>query len=97
MEEPPTLEYARPGVLKTWPFRGLALGMTAALVLQTLFLPCMCSMGAVKMYVGLGLDLLIGTRMLIAWYRHETNRDWIFYLVLALTSVFWIPLAVGDW
>lgn len=66
-------------------------------VLQSLFLPCLCAKGTAKMAIGIGVDLLVLGRVLLAKLRKETNRDWIVYLILAASSVIWISAVANDW
>jgi SAM-dependent methyltransferase len=77
----------------TWNFRALIALLAIAALLQFTFLPCLCAIGTAKSAYALAFDILIATRMLIAWLIGESNRGWIFYAVLTITSPLWIELA----
>lgn len=62
------------------------------LMLQMLFLPCLCKIGSAKLTFGLVIDLLVLLRLTVAKNEKETGKVWIFYLLLLLTSPIWIEL-----
>ena len=61
-------------------------------MLQIMLLPCACAAGQIKVNAGLTLDGLILARVALAVVRRERNLHWTFYLVLAATSIIWIPM-----
>lgn len=73
-----------------WNFRHLGTALFIGFVFQSLFLPCLCSIGDAKMGLAFSFDGLVLTRMFVAWFAHETGRGWIFYAVLCYTSPAWI-------
>ena len=70
------------------------------LILQSFVLPCLCTIGTAKMTFALVFDVMVLTRMLVAYRRHETGRGWIVYAVLCYTSAGWIEgityLVLGE-
>jgi hypothetical protein len=66
--------------------------LPVVIVIQTLFLQCLCMYGAAKMNVALAVDVAILARALagILWQPH--SRAWIVYVALGLGST---PLIVA--
>ena len=73
-----------------WNFHQLSAALVIGFVLQSIFLPCLCSIGTAKMTLAWCIDALVLARMLIAYFRHERGRGWVFYTVLCYTSFAWI-------
>src|SRR5258707_9378327 len=73
-----------------WNFRHLGAALFIGFVLQSLFLPCLCSIGDAKIALAYAFDGFVLVRMLVAWIARETGRGWIFYAVLCYTSTAWI-------
>lgn len=79
-----------------WPLRTIGLCLALIFIVQSLVLPCMCFTGTVRMNMAGYLDVLFVVRALWAKLRHETTRDWIAYLILLASSVFWVPAMVAH-
>jgi hypothetical protein len=97
-QETKVLDYADPSMPKApiWPlFRALGL-LLVVFILQSLFLPCLCERGPVKMNIGLMIDAVVLVRLIIGRLRNETGRGWIAYILLAASTVLWVPALVGD-
>lgn len=80
----------RPQRWPLWPTIGV---VCAAVVLQQLFLNCLCWQGAAKTNFAGIVDLLIAIRLLAGWLFRETGRGWVYYYVVLLTSPLWAHLA----
>ena len=76
----------------TWNFTHLFLAWMVGILLQSIFLPCLCYEGTIKMYVALMFDLAVVLRGLVAWLLKEKNNTWIMYVVLCYSSFIWIDL-----
>ena len=87
-------------VPSAWNFKHLLAAWFIALVLQSLFLPCLCDIGTAKITFAYILDLLILFRIGIAYVFHENGGGWKFYAWLLWTSTLWIEgisyLIFGD-
>jgi hypothetical protein len=46
------------------------------------------------MKFGLAWDAFVAVRMVLAYFRKETGRDWFIYAVLCYTSPIWIAIIV---
>ena len=64
------------------------------LIIQMLFVPCLCSIGTAKLTFALAVDLLVLLRLTVAKSEKEIGKVWIFYLLLLLTSPIWIEVLV---
>ncbi len=73
-----------------WNFPHVWLAFLAAILSQSLLLPCLCWEGSVRGYIAFAVDLLVLVRVAIAWASNETGRGWLFYVILLYTSAFWI-------
>jgi hypothetical protein len=73
-----------------WNFPYLFAVLFAALILQLIFLPCMCSASKAKLALAGALDVLVLVRALTAYVSKERNEGWKVYCVLALSSFIWI-------
>lgn len=73
-----------------WNFKYLAIALFIGFCLQFLFLPCLCDSDEAKMALAFSFDGLVLVRILLAYFRRETGKGWIFYAVLCYTSVLWI-------
>jgi hypothetical protein len=85
---------------KTWNFGVLLVAILIGVSGQAILLPCLCSIGRVKMtFAGL-FSAMIVCRTVVAYWRKEKGNGWIFYSVLIATSPAWIEggtwLAFGD-
>ena len=96
MVQPPVPEdkTLSPAIDRGWPLRTVIAAMVLILAVQATFLPCLCPTGAVRIKIALAVDLVVFVRVLIAMLRDENGRGWIIYLLLAASSLFWIPLIV---
>lgn len=97
------MENSPPEVAQTpapWNRRHLTAALFIGFILQSLFLPCLCSIGDAKMTFAVCFDGLVILRMLAARRRRETGRGWIVYAVLCYTSAAWIEgityLVLGE-
>jgi hypothetical protein len=83
-----------------WNFKHLLAAWFIALVLQSLFLPCLCDIGTAKITFAYILDVLILFRIGAAYFFHDTGAGWKFYAWLLWTSTLWIEgityLVFGD-
>jgi hypothetical protein len=77
-----------------WDFTRLAVAFVISILLQMLFLPCLCELGAVKLEFAAMLDLIILFRAGIAYLRREQGRTWMFYAGVLYTSPVWISVVV---
>lgn len=75
-----------------WDYRHLMGALVAAVVLQAMFLPCLCAAGTAAITLALVYDGLVLVRIAVARLRQETGRGWIFYVVLLYTSPVWMML-----
>ena len=75
---------------QSWNYQHLAAALFIGLILQSLFLPCLCQIGTAKSAFGLVFDALVMLRMVGAFFRHEAGGGWKFYAWLCLTSPAWI-------
>ena len=73
-----------------WGFKHLGAAWLSGILLQSLRLPCLCSIGVAQSNFALVFDALVLLRMLIARHRHDTGKGWIFYAALCLSSPVWI-------
>jgi hypothetical protein len=80
----------QPVEMNRWHFGHIWAAFLAAIILQSLILPCLCVEGTVKGWIALGFDVLVLIRVAVAWGRNETGRGWLFYVILLYTSAFWI-------
>jgi len=78
------------GLANGWRFGHVWCAFIVTILLQSLFLSCLCIEGAVKGMIALAFDTLVVIRVAIAWARNETGRGWLFYAILLYTSAFWI-------
>ena len=78
------------GPPREWRYGHLVCALFVAVVLQTVFLPCLCAIGNAKITLAYLIDTLVIGRMAIARFRHEKGKGWIFYTVLLYTSPLWI-------
>jgi len=74
----------------TWNFKQLMGALGIAVILQSLFLPCLCDVGTAKIVLAYALDALILLRTGVAYMRRETGSGWKFYAWLLCTSPLWI-------
>ena len=92
---PGVLDYARMTRMGTnWPIKWLIVSLVILVFLHLLLMPCLCAQGNVKLGTALGLDLMLGLRIVWANIRAERSRMWILYLTIVTASMVWIPLAV---
>jgi hypothetical protein len=89
-----------PAVSGAWNYKQLFAALGIALILQSLILPCLCSIGTAKVSFAYALDGLVLLRMGIAYIRRETGSGWKFYAWSLCTSPLWIQgiayLVFGD-
>lgn len=89
-----------PAVSSTWNYKQLFAALGIAFILQSLILPCLCSIGTAKISFAYALDGLLLLRMGIAYICRETGSGWRFYAWLLCTSALWIQgiayLVFGD-
>lgn len=76
----------------SWNLHHLAAGFLIGLLLQNLFLPCLCDIGTAKITLALVFDALVAVRVLVARLTREQGRGWIFYTVMLYTSAGWITV-----
>lgn len=76
----------------TWNYRLLCAVFATAIILQMVFLPCLCGSGTAKMTMGWVVDGLVAGRVVVAWLIHEKGSGWKFYAGLILTSPIWVTL-----
>ena len=76
----------------SWNFRHLAAAFLIGLLLQSIFLPCLCDIGTAKTALALVFDGLVAVRVLVARLTREQGRGWIFYSVMLYTSVGWVTV-----
>ena len=89
--EPLILSYATPKCQSVgWPLTVCGSILFISLLLQALFLPCLCARGAAKMNAAFLFDLAFILRFILARLLHQTDRGWIFYGVILLSSFIWI-------
>jgi hypothetical protein len=88
-------------VRQPWNYQHVLVGFAITVILQGLFLPCLCNIGQAKSVFGWVIDLLVAIRIAVAYLRKETGRGWLFYVVLLYTSPVWITLVawivLGGW
>jgi len=75
-----------------WHFLHLLFALLVGFSTQQVFLVCLCNTGVAKGMLGLIVLGLIALRAIVAYFRHERNRGWIVYAVLAYTSAGWIEI-----
>jgi hypothetical protein len=73
-----------------WNFKRLGIVFGVAIVLQALFLPCLCEAGAAKMRLALAVDLLVVIRLAMAYLVGEKGSGRKFYAWLLGTSPVWV-------
>ena len=78
----------------TWNFGFLIYTLVFAFIAQSIFLPCLCMEGTVKMQFAIMLDGLVVLRTFLAWLLKEKNKGWIFYAALLYSSPLWINLII---
>jgi len=95
-QAPPILDYETPPVVteRGWPLLVIFGILTIIFLAQGVVLPCLCAKGTVKMEIGMGVDLIVVLRVLIAKLRREKGRSWMIYLLVAASSLEWIPMIV---
>jgi len=76
-----------------WNYRQFSTAFGIAFLLQALFLPCLCEVGTAKMTFALTLDLLIASRVGVAYLTRESDIGLRFYAWLLITSPAWITVA----
>jgi hypothetical protein len=96
-EAPKVLDYAPAPGPRLWPIGGCGLFLLSAFMLQATLLPCLCAAGTVKMNIAFALDAAFIGRVILARLLRQTNRDWIVYGIILMTSAVWIEwLAASD-
>jgi hypothetical protein len=80
------------GWSSNWNFRVLCFAFGLGIILQMVFLPCLCASGTAKMTMGWVVDGLVAGRVIVAWLIREKGSGWKFYAGLILTSPLWITL-----
>jgi hypothetical protein len=94
--EPLVLNYAAPiREARPWPVGMCGLFLFMALLLQALFLPCLCGDSIVKEKFALYVDVLFVLRVALARVIGQRNRDWLIYVMIVLTSAAWIEYVLG--
>ena len=83
----------RPG----WDYRAVLVSLLVAMVLQSIFLPCLCYEGTVKGYMAGAVDILVVLRLIVARVRKERSKGWIFYAILPFLIIPVILLVVHFW
>jgi len=48
------------------------------------------------MNIGLAVDAMVLTRLVLARIFKETGNGWMYYLGLAASTIIWVPMIVGD-
>ena len=86
------LDYARANPRGLWPVGASIAVLIIAFLLQSVLLPCLCARGTTKVEIALLLDGLFVARVVIARLLGETNRSYIFYFIVLLSSPLWIEL-----
>jgi hypothetical protein len=83
-----------------WNYKQLLAAWGIAFILQSLILPCLCTIGTAKITFAYTFDALILLRIGVAYLRHETGGGWKFYAWLLCSSPLWIEgityLVFGD-
>ncbi len=77
-----------------WNYKHIICALIIGLVLQNLFLPCLCQIGMAKITVALIFDGLVVLRIIAAKLLKQKDKGWIFYTVLLYSSPLWIDLAI---
>ena len=78
-----------------WKFPHLFGALFIALILQVIFLPCLCKVGTAKMALAGLLDVLILLRILAAYISKEQSNGWKFYCFLSVSSFIWIRVVTS--
>jgi len=97
IDTPVTLETTPDEIVlpAVWNFRQLLIAFFVTLVLQSVFLPCMCYEGLAKVQFGMMFDGFVLIRILIALVRKERGRDWLVYVILLYSSPLWITILIS--
>ncbi len=85
----------RPPGKRPWNYGLVLTAFVAGLVFQNIMLPCLCHEGTIGMRMAATFDVLILTRIVVAYCIKEKGRGWIFYLVLCLISAPAISLLIA--
>ena len=75
---------------RLWNFRMLGVALVISFILQMAFFDWLHSEGGTEAKFGLAWDAFVVARMVLAYFRKETGRDWLIYAVLCYTSPIWI-------
>jgi hypothetical protein len=86
-EQKPAEAGARP---TPWNYQHLLMAFIIGFILQNIVLSSLDIEGSAKFIVALIFDALYLARVAWAYWRKETGRGWIFYIVLMYTSAGWI-------
>ena len=65
-----------------WKYGWFLISLMVGMLAQSLFLPCLCYAGTMRMYFAGVVDLLVVLRLIIARVRRERGKGWIFYAML---------------
>jgi len=83
-----------------WNHKQLLVALAIAFILQSLLLPCLCSIGTAKMKLAYALDGLVLLRIGVSYMRRGAGGGWKFYAILLYTSPVWIQgiayIVFGD-
>jgi hypothetical protein len=77
---------------KPWNFRHLLLALFIGVSMQAAGLSDFVDSCAVTCPIALMFDVLYLARVARAYWKKETGRGWILYIVLMYTSPYWIML-----
>ena len=72
---------------KEWNYKASLVSLVFAILLQAVFLPCLCYAGVVKMNIAVAVDLLVVLRLVVARSRRERGRGWLFYAALPYAMI----------
>jgi hypothetical protein len=86
--------------LRHWNFRMLGVALVISFILQMILFDWLHSEGGTEAEFGLAWDAFVVARMVLAYFRKETGRDWLIYAVICYMSPIWIiaivHLSVGK-
>lgn len=78
--------------MSNWHFGYVAAALLVGMVLQIIWLPCLCSIGKAKRAFAGMVDVLIILRILMAYFTKEESNGWKAHSILALSSFAWIDV-----
>jgi hypothetical protein len=75
-----------------WDYSRLSWALVISLILQAIFLPCLCDVGTAKLRLALVVDAMIIARAGVSFLARESGSGWKFYTWLLYTSPLWISV-----